>query len=131
MVWLVECEYLPPKCRGFQSIIRDRIICWNGASGDLFPVVFKEIKKRELFMKCFWTALFLTILFVGQDVFACSVCFGDPNSPMTHAAKAGVAVLLGIVGLVLCGIFAVAIYWIKRARLLQVQAALRGESIEL
>jgi hypothetical protein len=73
----------------------------------------------------------LTLLLVRSDLFACSVCFGDPNSPMTHAAKAGVAVLLGIVGLVLCGIFAVAIYWIKRAKLLRVQAALRGESVEL
>ena len=68
---------------------------------------------------------------VLQNSWACSVCFGDPNSPMTHGAKAGVAVLLGIVGAVLGGILAVAIYWTRRAKLLRVQAALRGESITL
>jgi hypothetical protein len=67
---------------------------------------------------------------VIQEASACSVCFGDPNSPMVHAAKAGVAVLLGIVGVVVGAIVAVAIYWIRRARLLEVQAALRGESIQ-
>ena len=66
-----------------------------------------------------------------QDLWACSVCFGDPNSPIVHGAKAGVAVLRGIVGAVICGIAAVAIYWVRRARLLEVQAALRGESIQL
>jgi len=64
-----------------------------------------------------------------QNSWACSVCFGDPNSPMVHGAKAGVVVLLGIVCGVLGGILAVAVFWIRRARLLRVQAALRGESV--
>jgi hypothetical protein len=66
-----------------------------------------------------------------QSLWACSVCFGDPNSPIVHGAKAGVAVLLGIVLFVVGGIVAVAIYWIRRARLLKVQAALRGETLQL
>ena len=69
--------------------------------------------------------------FFLQDASACSVCFGDPNSPMTHGAKAGVVVLLGVVVAVLGGILGVAFYWIRRAKLLQVQAAMRGESVNL
>ena len=76
-------------------------------------------------------AVLVTCCVSMQDLWACSVCFGDPNSPIVHGAKAGVAVLLGIVGGVICGIAAVAIYWVRRARLLEVQAALRGESIQL
>ena len=85
-------------------------------------------------MKVFYRVA-LTVLiscFISiQNLWACSVCFGDPNSPIVHGAKAGVAVLLAIVGAVICGIGAVAIYWVRRARLLEVQAALRGESIQL
>lgn len=73
--------------------------------------------------------LLISSVFV-QEASACSVCFGDPNSSMVHGAKAGVAVLLGIVGVVVCAIVGVAIYWTRRARLLEVQAALRGESIQ-
>jgi len=65
-----------------------------------------------------------------QDCWACSVCFGDPNSPMTHGAKAGVTVLLGFVGVVLGGILAVTVFWIRRARLLELQAA-NGENLSL
>jgi len=54
-----------------------------------------------------------------SDSFACSVCFGDPNSPMSLGAKAGVAVLLGIVFAVLSGILGITIYWIRRARMLE------------
>ena len=97
-------------------------------------MVLKETEKRELPMNRFlkFASLFLVICSCFlQDVFACAVCFGDPNSPMTHGAKAGVAVLLGIVVSVLGGILAVAIFWMRRAKLLQVQAAMRGESANL
>ena len=62
---------------------------------------------------------------------ACSVCFGDPNSSMVAGAKAGVAVLLGIVAIIVGAIVGIAFYWIRRAKLLQVQAALRGETLKL
>jgi hypothetical protein len=97
-------------------------------------MVSKKIEKRELFMKGFYqtaVATIVVLLVPTQQLWACSVCFGDPNSPIVHGAKAGVAVLLGIVGAVICGIAGVAIYWVRRARLLEVQAALRGESIQL
>jgi uncharacterized membrane protein len=95
-------------------------------------VVSQKIKKRELFMSRLLkvvTSLLVIYVALLQNSWACSVCFGDPNSPMTHGAKAGVAVLLGIVGVVLGGILAVAFFWMRRAKLLRVQAALRGESV--
>ena len=97
-------------------------------------MVSEKIAKRELFMNRFAVCLTLLIILCGvfvQDSSACSVCFGDPNSPMTHGAKAGVAVLLGVVVVVLGAILGVTFYWVRRARLLQVQAAMRGESVNL
>ena len=82
-------------------------------------------------MNVFVASALLIAALIPADVFACSVCFGDPNSPMTHGAKAAVLFLLGVVTMVLGGIVAITIYWIRRARLLQVQAAIHGESTEL
>ena len=97
-------------------------------------MVFEKTKKRELpvnrFLMRIVLAVIVSIIFL-RNSWACSVCFGDPNSPMIHGAKAGVAFLLGIVGLVLGGILAVTVFWIRRARLLEAQAALRGESLTL
>ena len=72
------------------------------------------------------------LLFMSwEQVFACAVCFGDPNSPLTHGARAAVWVLLGVITFVLLAIAGVAMYWVRRARLLEVQAALRGEKLQL
>jgi hypothetical protein len=118
----------------FEFADGDRIVCGDRSFDFLFSMVPEETKKRELFMNRL--AVCLTLLIVTgavfvQDIWACSVCFGDPNSPMTHGAKAGVVVLLGVVVVVLGGILSVTFYWIRRARLLRVQAAMRGESVTL
>lgn len=47
---------------------------------------------------------------------ACSVCYKDPNSPLTKGAFNGVWVLLGVIVTVLALIVAVARSWMKRAR---------------
>ncbi|MCK6455262.1 MAG: hypothetical protein L6Q92_01835 [Phycisphaerae bacterium] len=47
---------------------------------------------------------------------ACSVCFGDPSSPMVQGVGMGILVLLGFIGTVLIGIVSVSGYWIVRAR---------------
>ncbi len=47
---------------------------------------------------------------------ACSVCFGDPNSPLVQGARAGILALAGLVYLVLIAIAAVAGVWTVRAR---------------
>ncbi len=51
----------------------------------------------------------------AQTALACSVCYGDPNSPMTHGAQAGVLVLLGVVGGVLLLIASLLLFWMRRA----------------
>ena len=64
-----------------------------------------------------WIALFL-ILFVAvapERAAACSVCFGDPNSPVAQGLAMGVAALLGVVFLVLGGFTAFFIYIARRA----------------
>jgi hypothetical protein len=50
---------------------------------------------------------------------ACSVCFGDPNSVMSKGIKAGVVLLILIVGGVLGGIASVAVSWARRAKALE------------
>jgi len=47
---------------------------------------------------------------------ACSVCFGDPDSPMTTGAVAGVAVMVGFIGFILFGIAGTACFWMVRCR---------------
>ena len=51
---------------------------------------------------------------------ACSVCFGDPNSPITTSAEMGVWFMLGVVFSVQAafGIFFL-VYFRRRARLLR------------
>ena len=69
----------------------------------------------------------LPAFFGTKELMACAVCFGDPNSPMVHGALAGVWFLLGVVGFVLSSILGVTFYWIRRAKLVQLQEILRGE----
>jgi len=52
----------------------------------------------------------------GSPAFACAVCFGDPESPLTKGALMGVYVLVGVVGFVLAGIAATGVFWIQRSR---------------
>jgi hypothetical protein len=79
------------------------------------------MKKKILF-----SVMFLAFL-GAKELLACAVCFGDPNSPMVHGAMAGVWFLLGVVGFVLSSILGMTFYWIRRARLVQLQEILRGE----
>ena len=63
-------------------------------------------------------------LLLADPALACSVCFGDPNSPMAAGARAGVLVLLGVVVVVLVGVASLMIFWSRRAaslRALQAQ----------
>jgi len=50
---------------------------------------------------------------------ACAVCFGDPNSDLSKGIKAGVIVLILVVGGVLGGIASIAISWSRRAKALE------------
>jgi hypothetical protein len=59
---------------------------------------------------------------------SCPVCFGDPSSPMTQAAKWGVLFLLAVVVCVLAAIASVAVVWSRRARALARADAERSAS---
>ncbi len=48
--------------------------------------------------------------------FACSVCSGIPDSPLSKGAIAGVLFMIGVVALVLAAILGTAIAWTRRAK---------------
>jgi hypothetical protein len=54
---------------------------------------------------------------------ACSVCFGDPASPMVHGAKMGVIFLALTIYAVLFTMAGVVFYWARRAKALEREAA--------
>ena len=47
---------------------------------------------------------------------ACSVCFGNPHSPLSKGAIAGVIFLAMVVSSVLAAIAAIAFIWNKRSK---------------
>ena len=54
----------------------------------------------------------------------CTVCYGDPASPLTKGAAAGVLVLgiaIALVAAMFGGLF---LFWMKRARALEAQLAM-------
>ena len=61
-------------------------------------------------------ALTAGALLLTKDVLACSVCFGNPHSKMSHGIFAAVCLLLGIVIFVLGGIAGTAVTWARRAK---------------
>ncbi len=67
----------------------------------------------------------------AQPVLACSVCYGDPNSAMSQGARAGVLVLLGVVGVVLLGLASMLIFWMRRAANLENQGGAVEEPREV
>ena len=66
------------------------------------------------------SALAAVLLVQPATVLACSVCYGDPESPMVKGAVWGVWALLGVVGIVQIG-FAVFffVYLPRRAKQLE------------
>ncbi len=58
-----------------------------------------------------------------MSILACATCMGSPDSPMTQAALGGVIVMFGVVAFVLAAIGGIAIYWTKRARMLEASEA--------
>ena len=61
-----------------------------------------------------------------RPVWACSVCFGDPDSAMARGALMGVYVLAGVIGFVLLCVAGTGLYWVQRGRRIarsQAQAA--------
>lgn len=67
------------------------------------------MNKRRLFR--FGPSALLTALFLAlaPSAMACSVCFGDPSSPMSKGVNNAIIFLLGVVGFVQIGF--VALFW--------------------
>lgn len=80
----------------------------------LVPYLIWFLKK----MRQVVTMIVVSILLCPYELFACAVCFGDPNSLMTKGAKYGVAFLILVVGGVLVAMTMVALSWNRRARAL-------------
>ena len=39
---------------------------------------------------------------IPRVLFPCAVCYGNPDSPMSHGMNMGVLTLLGFIGFILC-----------------------------
>lgn len=61
----------------------------------------------------------LVAILNAQPAIACSVCYGDPNSPITKGVEAGVLVLLGVVVGVLTLLASLLLFWMRRAAILE------------
>tara|TARA_B100001750_G_scaffold108753_1_gene85944 strand:+ start:461 stop:682 length:222 start_codon:yes stop_codon:yes gene_type:complete len=46
--------------------------------------------------------IFSIIILFPSIVLPCAVCYGNPESPMSHGMNMGVLTLLGFIGFVLC-----------------------------
>ena len=73
-------------------------------------------------------SLCLAAITIAQPALACSVCFGDPNSSMTHGAQAGVLVLLGVVVGLLSLIASLLFFWMRRAADIEAQRNQVGDA---
>ena len=58
------------------------------------------------------------LLSVPQISYACAVCYGDPESPMTAGMNQAILLLLGFISFVLTCILSAGIYFYKRTKLL-------------
>lgn len=66
--------------------------------------------------------LTLVILVVPRAALACPVCFGQNDTTMGNAVRAGVIMMLALVGLVLSGFAAFIVQLNRRARMFADQA---------
>ena len=44
----------------------------------------------------------LSVLLFASVLFPCAVCYGNPDSPMSHGMNMGVLTLMGFIGFILC-----------------------------
>lgn len=76
----------------------------------------------RLLQKLIFSFTLIGYSFLGTTpAYACAVCFGDPDSPMSKGALMGVIVMLGIIGSVLMGIAGTTMFWMHRANRLTFQ----------
>ena len=71
---------------------------------------------RRATLSTILTTVAVTLALRAAPALACSVCYGDPNSPEVKAMQAGILVLLGCIGTVLTGFAGLFLYWFSRSR---------------
>ena len=67
--------------------------------------------------------------FAVAPAFACAVCYGEPDAPMTHGLHWAILVLCAVVGVVLCSIAGFFVYVQRRTAQLALGSA-RGSRAE-
>lgn len=60
--------------------------------------------------------VFALLLVSALPALACSVCFGDPESPQTQGMNSAILFLLGVIGSVLAAFASMFVYWVARSR---------------
>ncbi len=73
-------------------------------------------RKRRVYMVL---AILIGAGSLAQPALACSVCLGDPGSSLNQGLQAGMLVLLGVIGVVLTGLAALLLFWMRRAAQLE------------
>ena len=68
----------------------------------------------------------LLLLAAPRVALACPACFGQNDTPMGNAIKAGVILMLVLVGIVLAGFAAFIVQLNRRARLFAAQSDQKG-----
>ena len=71
------------------------------------------MKSWRLFRALILPTVFLAL---NAPALACSVCFGDSESPMAKGVVAGVLLLAGIISFVLMGVAGTGLFWVHRSR---------------
>jgi hypothetical protein len=69
------------------------------------------------------------LLLATAPAFACAVCYGEPDAPMTHGLNWAILVLGGVVGVVLAGVAGFFVYVQRRTAQLALGSA-RGSRAE-
>lgn len=67
-------------------------------------------------MKKILTFFFAALVLSVPSAFACSVCFGDPNSDMSKGVTAAVILLLSVITGVLIALGVIIVRWSRRAK---------------
>ena len=71
---------------------------------------------KDLVRQCIYINILCYCLFVSTESYACSVCFGDPNSTLTTGLNMGILSLLSIVIFILGSFMAFFVYLYRRSR---------------
>ena len=101
-IWALKFSHFGPGVAAFA-----------GAAGLGYYLLWFVRKARKLGKL---TLFFLVPIFYSRPVWACAVCFGDPNSSSSKALKIAVLFLLGVVVSLLGVIASVSLVWALRAQ---------------